>query len=110
VDRQSWIDQRRAAVLAAYDAEAAAYDQNPYPNDVQREWVRRLLQTCPIGGIVLDAPCGTGYFPMVADAGHRVVGIDQSGGMLSRPAPAASRSSSSRSACRNSSLWRGSTP
>lgn len=40
---------------------------------------------CPIGGIVLDAPCGTGsYFPMVADAGHRVVGIDQSGGMLSQ--------------------------
>jgi ubiquinone/menaquinone biosynthesis C-methylase UbiE len=85
VDRQSWVDQRRAAVLAAYDAEAAAYDQNPYPNDVQREWVRRLLQTCPIGGIVLDAPCGTGsYFPIVADAGHRVVGIDQSAGMLSQ--------------------------
>jgi cyclopropane fatty-acyl-phospholipid synthase-like methyltransferase len=33
--------------------------------------------------MVLDAPCGTGrYFPLVAAAGHRVVGIDQSANML----------------------------
>jgi SAM-dependent methyltransferase len=32
---------------------------------------------------VLDAPCGTGqYFGIVAAAGRRVVGIDQSAGML----------------------------
>jgi SAM-dependent methyltransferase len=41
------------------------------------------LATCPVDGIVLDAPCGTGrYFPIVADSGRRVVGIDQSAGML----------------------------
>jgi ubiquinone/menaquinone biosynthesis C-methylase UbiE len=83
VDRRAWIDERRAAVMADYDAEAAAYDQNPYPNEVQQEWVRRLLATCPSGGTVLDAPCGTGrYFPLVAESGRRVVGIDQSAGML----------------------------
>jgi ubiquinone/menaquinone biosynthesis C-methylase UbiE len=83
VDRRAWIDERRAAVAADYDAEAATYDQDPYPNDVQQEWVRRLLATCPPGGTVLDAPCGTGrYFPLVADSGRRVVGIDQSAGML----------------------------
>jgi len=33
----------------------------------------------------LDAPCGTGrYFPMVAAAGHRVLGADQSAGMLAK--------------------------
>lgn len=81
--RRAWIDERRAAVIADYDAEAATYDQDPYPNEVQQEWVRRLLATCPPGGTVLDAPCGTGrYFPLVADSGRRVVGTDQSWGML----------------------------
>ena len=29
MDRRAWIDERRAAVMADYDAEAATYDQNP---------------------------------------------------------------------------------
>jgi cyclopropane fatty-acyl-phospholipid synthase-like methyltransferase len=85
VDRQTWLAQRRAAVVAAYDTEAATYDDNPYPADAQREWVTRLLAACPPGSAVLDAPCGTGrYFSMVASAGHRVAGIDQSTGMLAQ--------------------------
>ena len=81
--RRSWIDERRASVVAAYDAEAATYDRHPYPNKPQQTWVKRLLTLCPDHGIVLDAPCGTGrYFPLVAAAGHRVVGIDQSANML----------------------------
>jgi SAM-dependent methyltransferase len=81
--RREWINERRAAVIAAYDAEAATYDRHPYPNRPQQVWVKRLLATCPDHGIVLDAPCGTGrYFPFVAAAGHRVVGIDQSANML----------------------------
>lgn len=37
--------------------------------------------------MVLDAPCGTGkYFAAVAAAGRRVVGIDQSAGMLAEAA------------------------
>lgn len=47
--------------------------------------MERLLQTCPPGGTVLDAPCGTGrYFAMVQAAGRRVVGADQSAGMLAQ--------------------------
>ena len=81
--RRMWIDERRASVIAAYDAEAATYDRHPYPNRPQQAWVKRLLTLCPDHGIVLDAPCGTGrYFPLVAAAGHRVVGIDQSANML----------------------------
>ena len=83
MDRERWISERRAAVVAEYDAEAATYDQFPYPNEVQRQWVRRLLRTCPAGGLVLDAACGTGqYFPLVAEAGLRLVAADQSAGML----------------------------
>src|SRR5262249_49973009 len=34
---------------------------------------------------VLDAPCGTGkYFSLLAAAGQRVVGVDQSAGMLAQ--------------------------
>jgi ubiquinone/menaquinone biosynthesis C-methylase UbiE len=85
MDRRAWLDDRRAAVIAAYDAEAPAYDEHEYPSDVQREWVARVLRLIPPGGTVLDAPCGTGkYFPLVAAAGHRVAGVDQSAGMLAQ--------------------------
>jgi cyclopropane fatty-acyl-phospholipid synthase-like methyltransferase len=83
VDRRTWIAERRAAVRADYDADAANYDRDPYPHEAQQQWVSRLLATCPGGGVVLDAPCGTGrYFDMVVDTGRHVVGIDQSAGML----------------------------
>lgn len=85
MDRRSWLAERRAAVMACYDAEAATYDDLDYPNEPQREWVARLLRSCPPGGTVLDAPCGTGrYFAMVAAAGLRVAGADQSAGMLAQ--------------------------
>jgi ubiquinone/menaquinone biosynthesis C-methylase UbiE len=85
MDRKAWLAERRAAVVAAYDAGAPTYDENEYPSDAQREWVGRLLHLVPPGGAVLDAPCGTGkYFPMVAGAGQRVAGIDQSAGMLAQ--------------------------
>lgn len=81
MNRTAWLRERREAVLSEYDAVASDYDE--YSNDVQQLWVARLLTTCVRGDIVLDAPCGTGrYFPLVADAGLHVVGIDQSGGML----------------------------
>lgn len=85
MDRQTWLAERRAAVVAVYDAEAPAYDEHEYPADVQREWVARVLRLIPPGGIVLDAPCGTGrYFPVIAAAGCRVAGVDQSAGMLAQ--------------------------
>jgi ubiquinone/menaquinone biosynthesis C-methylase UbiE len=85
MDRQLWLAERLAAVVAAYDAEAAAYDEHEYPSDMQREWVARALTLIRPGGIVLDAPCGTGkYFPLIAAAGHRVAGVDASAGMLAQ--------------------------
>ena len=85
MERQGWLAERRAALVAAWDAEAATYGDEEYPWDMQRAWVARVLRLIPSGGAVLDAPCGTGkYFPMLAAAGCRVAGADQSAGMLTR--------------------------
>jgi SAM-dependent methyltransferase len=85
MDRYTWLAERRAAVVADYDAEAPSYDMNLYPADTQEKWVARLLTLIPQAGIVLDAPCGTGrYFSLIAGAGMRVVGVDQSAGMLAQ--------------------------
>jgi SAM-dependent methyltransferase len=85
MDRYTWLAERRAAVVADYDAEAPSYDMNLYPADTQEEWVARLLTLIPPAGTVLDAPCGTGrYFSLMTGAGMRVVGVDQSAGMLAQ--------------------------
>jgi 2-polyprenyl-3-methyl-5-hydroxy-6-metoxy-1,4-benzoquinol methylase len=85
MERRVWLAERRAALVDVYDAGAAAYGDGQQPWDVQREWVARVLGLIPPGGTVLDAPCGTGkYFPMLAAAGHRVAGADQSAGMLAQ--------------------------
>src|SRR5690242_14816498 len=85
MERGVWLAERRAALVVGWDAEAAAYGDDGYPWDVQREWVARVLRLIPAGGMVLEAPCGTGkYVPMLAAAGVRVVGADQSAGMLAR--------------------------
>ena len=85
MDRRAWLDERQAAVRAAYDDGAASYDEHGYPADTQHDWMARLLRLVPAGGTVLDAPCGTGrYFPMIAAAELRVAGADQSAGMLAQ--------------------------
>jgi ubiquinone/menaquinone biosynthesis C-methylase UbiE len=84
-ERSAWLRERRAAVETQYDAEAAGYDDHPYPATSHPTFVRRLLETCPAGGTVLDAPCGTGqYFELVRASRRQVVGIDQSAGMLAQ--------------------------
>jgi 2-polyprenyl-3-methyl-5-hydroxy-6-metoxy-1,4-benzoquinol methylase len=47
-------------------------------------FVDRLIASVESGGSILDAPCGTGpYFGRIEADGRRVVGADQSAGMLS---------------------------
>jgi len=85
MDRATWLADRKAALIATYDEEASSYDANPYPVPLHETWVDRLVATVPAGGLVLDAPCGTGrWFAPVVAAGRRVVGIDQSPGMLAQ--------------------------
>ena len=111
MDRQAWLDQRRAAVLASYDQQAPAYDDHPYPTQTQQDWVARLLRACPAAAKILDAPCGTGrYFSMVAAAGHRVVGADQSAAMLAQARARGIAVALTRSASRTCRTPASSTP
>jgi len=56
MDRVTWLNERRAAVEADYDADAPTYDLDPYPVEVHVTFVERLLATCPPGGIPTASP------------------------------------------------------
>jgi SAM-dependent methyltransferase len=83
MERAAWLRERREVVRADYDHDAATYDDHPYPTTSHGAFIDRLIASTPLGGTILDAPCGTGqYFERIRAAGRRVVGIDQSAGML----------------------------
>ena len=87
MDRTAWLRERRQTAEERHDAiHAFTYDeQYGEIGPTHRRFVVDLLERCPPGGTVLDAACGTGkYFAMVTDSGRRVVGTDQSTGMLGR--------------------------
>ena len=87
MDRRAWLRERRQTAEERHDAiHAFTYDeQYGEIGPEHRRFVTDLLERVPPGGTVLDAACGTGkYFGMVLDAGRRVVGTDQSTGMLAR--------------------------
>ena len=39
MDRQSWLAERRSAVVASYDRVAPNFDEHPYPADTHSCWV-----------------------------------------------------------------------
>ena len=84
MDRRAWLVERRAVVELDYTRDAPTYETGNYPiSDAHRAFVARVVDACPRDGIVLDVPCGTGrYFELVVGSGRRVVGADQSGGMV----------------------------
>ena len=87
MDRAAWLRERRQTTEERHDAiHAFTYDEEYGEiGGTHRRFVAGLVERCPPGGTVLDAACGTGkYFAMVLDAGRRVVGTDQSTGMLAR--------------------------
>jgi ubiquinone/menaquinone biosynthesis C-methylase UbiE len=87
MDRQAWLRERRQTAEERHDTiHAFTYDEQfGEIGSTHRRFVTDLVEGCPPGGTVLDAACGTGkYFAMVLDAGRRVVGTDQSTGMLAR--------------------------
>ncbi len=89
MNRKAWLQEVRREAEQRFDAvHAPTYDELDSPiTAAHRRIVNELISLCPSGGIVLDAACGTGkYFAMVLDAGRRVVGCDQSAGMLAQAA------------------------
>ena len=56
-----------------------------YESETHLEYLRKFLERIPLHSTVLSAGCGAGRNDeILLEAGHRVMGIDQSEGMLTR--------------------------
>jgi SAM-dependent methyltransferase len=70
-----------------WDDEAATFDEQPDHGlrdpEVRKAWAALLLPLIPPKAVVADLGCGTGSLSvLLAEAGHRVHGVDLSGRML----------------------------
>lgn len=88
VNRATWIKNKRREAEERYDTLwAPLYDEKwgVYENATHERFIHKFLSLLPSKSTILDAACGTGrYFPFVLEAGHTILGIDQSQAMLSR--------------------------
>ena len=84
-DRMAFLAERRALSVQRFDTvHSPHYDRHwGAISATHADFVARLARRVPAGGQVLDAACGTGkYWPALLAAGLRVLGTDQSAGML----------------------------
>ncbi len=87
MERAEWLKKVRAQGEASYDrlAPASGVKVGLYANATHRQFIEKFLGRLSAGSAILDAACGAGrYDGMLLEAGHRVLGIDQSGNMLAR--------------------------
>jgi SAM-dependent methyltransferase len=87
VERAEWLKKMRAMAEALYDHGAPAYWEKfgLYPDATHRQFIEKFLGRLGAQSAILDAACGAGlYDGLLLEAGHRVLGIDQSGGGLAR--------------------------
>ncbi len=87
MERAAWLKQMQDKVKAIYDHVSPEYWEKfgGYPNEIHKKYLKKFLGRMTPGSILLSAACGAGrYDGILLEAGHRVVGIDQSVGMLER--------------------------
>jgi SAM-dependent methyltransferase len=87
MERAEWLKQMREITEALYDHFSPQYwvDFGLYENETHLAYLHKFLGRIGKGGTILSAACGAGrYDGILLKAGHRVVGIDQSAGMLRR--------------------------
>jgi 2-polyprenyl-3-methyl-5-hydroxy-6-metoxy-1,4-benzoquinol methylase len=87
MERSEWLKMVRLQTESLYDHIAPLYWETFgfYPNTTHRRFIDKLLGRLRPHGYILDAACGAGrYDGMLLNAGHSVVGIDQSSRMLAR--------------------------
>jgi len=85
MERAEWLKQMRSRAEALYDRFSSRYwvTWGVVVEETHRAYFQKFLERVPAGGLILSAACGAGRFDgMLLDAGHRVVGIDQSAGVL----------------------------
>lgn len=87
MERADWLKQMRSMTEEIYDRFSYLYwvTWGFSPNETHLMYLHKFLERVVPGGTVLSAGCGAGrYDGYLLDAGHPVVGIDQSAGMLVR--------------------------
>ena len=87
MERAEWLEHMRDKVETLYDHLSLGYwvKFGLYANETHREYLQKFLELVPPRSDLLSAACGAGrYDGMLLEAGHSVVGIDQSEGMLVR--------------------------
>jgi SAM-dependent methyltransferase len=89
MDRSGWLKQMRIKAEALYDHGAPLYwvkwGIDDSDNVTHREYLQKFLELVARPGDILSAACGAGrYDGILCGAGHSVLGIDQSAGMLAR--------------------------
>jgi 2-polyprenyl-3-methyl-5-hydroxy-6-metoxy-1,4-benzoquinol methylase len=87
MERAEYLKKVRAMAEALYDHGAPVYWVNwgLAPDPTHRQFMEKFLERLGAHSAILDAACGAGlYDGMLDEAGHRVLGIDQSGNVLAR--------------------------
>lgn len=87
MERDKWLQGMREKLEAVYDHLSPAYLEahEGYANEAQLAYLEKFLERMGPGSELLSAACGAGrYDGILLEAGHRVLGIDQSEGMLQR--------------------------
>ncbi len=87
MERAEWLLQMRARAEWFYDQFAPQYwvTFGLYPNETHLAYLQKLLARVAPASTLLSAGCGAGrYDGLLLAAGHHVVGIDPSAGMLAR--------------------------
>jgi SAM-dependent methyltransferase len=87
MERDEWLKQMREKIVKLYDHFSPLYwvKFGLQPNEIHIEYLQKFLERLSPSRILLSAGCGAGrYDGMLLEAGHNVVGIDISEGMLAR--------------------------
>ena len=87
MERADWLKQMRTKAEDLYDRISPQYwvTFGLGENETHRAYLQKFLGRVAPGGTVLSVGCGAGrYDGLLLEAGHPVVGIDQSTGMLAR--------------------------
>jgi SAM-dependent methyltransferase len=78
------VEVDRVDTVSGYRVWASTYDQPNPAFDLDEPLVKQIIDALPAGD-ALDAACGTGrYAQILAERGHRIIGVDSSPDMLAR--------------------------
>jgi SAM-dependent methyltransferase len=87
MERAEWLKQMQRRAEALYDQFSPRYwvTWGLTADEAHQQYLQKFLKRVVPGGAILSAACGAGrYDGLLLDAGHPVVGIDQSAGVLAR--------------------------